>query len=350
MTEPPEPPERPASPGSTPTLTPVPGSARGRGRVVVDLAAELVPRPTRRRAGVVRRALRRELTRLRDPRRILAMALLIVIFALAAAGMTARGEAAGADARAYWAGVRIWLEGGDPYHPVGPFLPYVYAPWMLPLFAPWALLPWEVAWFVWRGATILLLLWSIRWAYTLRPLPTAILLVLLAFPIAANLDTGNINLLLALGVFGAAFVGPRLGGFLWALATWMKWVPAVLWLVLLPRTRTWGLGWLAIAALLSLATLPLTIVQLEALFGFGPRPVRLDYLVFIWAAVPWWWTRRDPFAFLRLSWWRSRILAAGRHLRDWRGRFAADPADARATARRVMGARVRAFLGLSAGG
>ena len=70
------------------------------------------------------------------------MTLLIVIFALAAAGMTARGEAAGADARAYWAGVRIWLEGGDPYHPVGPFLPYVYAPWMLPLFAPWALLPW----------------------------------------------------------------------------------------------------------------------------------------------------------------------------------------------------------------
>jgi len=72
--------------------------------------------------------------------------------------------------------------------------------------------------------------------------------------------------------------------------------------------------------------------------------------VFIWAAVPWWWTRRDPFAFLRLSWWRSRIVAVRRHARDWRGRFAADPADARATARRVMGARVRAFLGLSAGG
>ena len=65
-----------------------------------------------------------------------------------------KADKAGADARAYWAGVRIWLEGGDPYHPVGPFLPYVYAPWMLPLFAPWALLPWEVAWFAWRGATI----------------------------------------------------------------------------------------------------------------------------------------------------------------------------------------------------
>ena len=110
----------------------------------------------------------------------------------------------GADAQAYWAAVRIWLEGGDPYHPLGPFLPYVYAPWMLPLFAPWALLPWDVAWFAWRGGTILLLLWSIRWAYARRPLPTAILLALLWFSIGAILDTGNINLLLALALFGGA--------------------------------------------------------------------------------------------------------------------------------------------------
>ena len=234
--------------------------------------SQTIGRRDLRRAGVVRRALRREAARIREPRRVLAMGILIIAFALAIAGMTARGETAGADAQAYWAAVRIWLEGGDPYHPVGPFLPYVYAPWMLPLFAPWATLPWDAAWFVYRGVTILLLLWSVRWAYARRPLATAILFAFLTIPIAANLDTGNINLLLALGVFGAAFVGPRLGGFLWALATWMKWVPAVLWLVLLPRTRTWGLGWLAIAALLSLATLPLTIVQLEALFGFGPRP------------------------------------------------------------------------------
>src|SRR3954453_8830522 len=172
---------------------------------LMDMTSPVLRRP-QRRAGVIRRALRREWGRIREPRRMLAMGILILAFAFAIAGMTARGETAGADAQAYWAAVRIWLEGGDPYHPTGPFLPYVYAPWMLPLFAPWALLPWEVAWFVWRGATILLLLWSIRWAYTLRPLPTAILVVLLSFPIAANLDTGNINLLLALGVFGAAFV------------------------------------------------------------------------------------------------------------------------------------------------
>jgi hypothetical protein len=297
----------------------------------------------------MRRALRREIARIRDRRRIAAMTILIVIFALAIAGMAARGEAAGADARAYWAGVRIWLEGGDPYHPVGPFLPYVYAPWMLPLFTPWAMLPWDAAWFVWRGATILLLLWSIRWAYARRPLPTAVLVALLAFPMAACLDTGNINLLLALGVFGAAFVGPRIGGFLFALAAWMKWLPAVLWLVLRPRTRTWGLFWVGLAVLLSLATLPLTIRQLETLFAFGPRPVRVDYLVFVWSAVPWWWTRADPFGFLRPAVWRgwaSRLVGS---MRDWRRRFASDPVTTRVDAGRIVRARVRAFLGLGLG-
>jgi len=304
-----------APPGrSAPTAASGPG--RGRGTPA---------RRPARRAGVFRRAIRRETTRLSDRRRIVAIALLITAFALAIAGMTARGERAGADAQAYWAAVRIWLEGGNPYHPTGPFLPYVYAPWMLPLFAPWALLPWEVAWFAWRGATILLLLWSIRWAYTRRPLPTAILVTILAFPMAANLDTGNINVLLALMVFAAQFTGPRLGGFLWAIATWMKWVPAPLWLVLTARARGWGLIFLLISMLLSLAMLPLTIIQLQALFGFGERPFRADYLVFIWSAVPWWWRRRDPFAFLRPSAWREAIGRRAPELRAWVTAFRTAP-------------------------
>src|SRR5436309_1277389 len=117
---------------------------------------------------------RREVSRLHDRRRLLAMALLILVGGVIGAGMIARGEPAGADARAYWAAVRIWLNGGDPYHPTGPFMPCVYAPWMLPLFAPWALLPWDVAWFIWRGGTILGLLWTIEWAYRRRPLETAV--------------------------------------------------------------------------------------------------------------------------------------------------------------------------------
>ena len=299
-----------------------------------------------RRAGVFRRALRREATRIREPRRIVAMSLLIIAFAASLAGMTARGDTAGADAQAYWAAVRIWLEGGNPYHPTGPFLPYVYAPWMLPLFAPWALLPWEVAWFVWRGGTILLLLWSIRWAYARHPLATSILVVLLAFPMAANLDTGNINILLALMIFGAQFTGPRLGGFMWAIATWMKWVPAPLWLVLPPRTRGWGLVFLAISMLLSLAMLPLTIIQLQVLFGFGDRPLRADFLVFIWSAVPWWWRRRDPFAFLRPSAWReAAVYQAALARREWASFRAAPGATVRGWMTWVH-AWARRFVGL----
>ncbi len=293
-----------AQPPDAPELRPVPGSARGRGRIIVDLN-DLLPRPTQRRVGVFRRALRREVSRLHDRRRLLAIILLSITFSLMAAALIARGDAAGADARAYWAGVRLWLNGGDPYHPTGPFLPYVYAPWMLPLFAPWSVLPWDVAWFVWRGATILLLLWTIHWAYRRRPLTTAIIVLVLGFPFGANLDTGNINLQLTLMLWGAQFTGPRLGGLLWALATWMKWIPAVFWLILAPATKRWGLVWLALSIVLSLALLPLTILQFQALFGFGARPVRLDYVVFLWAFVPWLYRRAGARDLARPATWRA---------------------------------------------
>lgn len=278
-----------------PELRPIPGTARGRGRVVVDWQ-QLIDQPTRRRAGVYRRAIRREISRIRDRQRLIAILLLSLVFSLLAAGMIGRGEAAGADARAYWAGVRIWLNGGDPYHPSGPFLPYAYAPWMLPLFVPWAVLPWDVAWVVWRVGTILLFLWTIDWAYRRRPLLTAVIIVALAFPIGANLDTGNINLQLTLMLWAAQFSGPRLAGALWALATWMKWVPVIVWPVLDRRARIWGLGWLAVSIGLSLVLLPQTIVQFQTLFGFGARPIRLDYLVYLWAFVPALYRRLDARA------------------------------------------------------
>jgi hypothetical protein len=274
------------------------------------------------------------------------MILLMLTFGIIAASLMVRGEASGADARAYWAGVRIWLNGGDPYDPQGPFLPYIYAPWMLPLFAPWALLPWDVAWFVWRGGTIILWLWTIDWAYRRRPLEAAIVVAALGFSFAANLDLGNITLLLALLLFGAQFVGPRLGGLIWAAATWMKWVPAPLFLVLAPRARAWGLAWLGASAVLTLATLPQTMDQLDALFGFGPRPIRLDYLVLLWAAVPWLWRREEPFDWVRPAWWRERLArwrrAAGDRVEGWR----ATPNAADAAGRDAV-AWVRGFLGLA---
>lgn len=295
-----------------PELRPTGGSARGRGRIVIDLS-EVVDRSTRRRAGVFRRALRREVSRLHERRRIAAIVLLSLTFALILSGMMARGEAGGADARAYWAGVRIWLNGGDPYHPTGPFLPYVYAPWMLPLFTPWAALPWDVAWFAWRVGTILLLLWTIDWAYRRRPLTTAVAVALLGFPFGANLDTGNINLQLTLLLWTAQFTGPRLGGLLWALATWMKWIPAIHWFILGPRTKAWALIWLGVSIGLSVITLPLTIIQLQTLFGFGARPIRLDYLVFLWAFIPWLYQTSDPLAALRPASWRRAAIG----LRAW---------------------------------
>jgi hypothetical protein len=298
-----------AEPDEPAGLRPIPGSARGPGRIVADLGSMIDP-PTRRRAGVFRRALRREASRLRDPRRIAAIVLLSLTFALLLSGMIARGDAGGADARAYWAGTRIWLNGGDPYHPTGPFLPYVYAPWMLPLFTPWAVLPWDVAWFVWRVGTILLLLWTIHWAYRRRPLTTAVIFAVLAFPFGANLDTGNINLQLTLMLWAAQFTVPWLAGLLWAIATWMKWLPIVFWPVLSRGGRRWGLVWLVISIVLSVATLPLTIIQLQVLFGFGARPVRLDYLVYLWAFVPWLYRRPDPFDFLRPATWRRWAAAA----------------------------------------
>ncbi|MBX3029491.1 MAG: DUF2029 domain-containing protein [Chloroflexi bacterium] len=227
---------------------------------------------------------------LRDPRRVLAIVLISLAGTAITVFLVARGELAGADARAYWGGVRVWLDGGDPMLPPQPYLPYVYAPWSVPLFLPWAALPWDVAWIVWRGVNVLLLIWTAAWAYQRRPLATAILLCILAAPIAATLDTGNLTLFCALGVWAAQFTGPRLGGALWALATVLKWFPAPLWLVLPPRARLWGLIWMAIAGILALATWPQTWVQIQTAIAF-PRPFRLDYLLLLWAAVPWLWAR-----------------------------------------------------------
>ena len=138
---------------------------------------------------------------LHDRRHLLAILLTSLAGTAIVVFLVARGELAGADARAYWGGVRVWLDGGDPMLPPQPYLPYVYAPWSVPLFLPWALLPWDVAWVVWRGLNVLLLVWSATWAYQRHPLATAIILCILAAPIAAALNTGNLTLLCALGVW-----------------------------------------------------------------------------------------------------------------------------------------------------
>ena len=112
-------------------------------------------------------------------------------------------------------------------------------------------------------------------------------------------------------LWAAQFSGPRLAGLLWALATWVKWVPAPFIVLLRPRGRAWGLVWLGVAVLLSIATLPLTIVQFQAIFGFGGRPVRLDYLVLLWATIPWLWRHPGPLWWLHPSSWPAVIPGRG---------------------------------------
>ncbi len=233
------------------------------------------------------------LTRLRDPRRLLAIALLAITGGLVFAFIYARGELAGSDALAYWKSVQLWLSGADPYATPAGVLPYAYAPWSLFVFLPWALIPWDIAWFVWRAANIALFGASVAWAYKRRPLGTAAFVALLGPSIAANFDTGNINVFIALGTWVAFWAGPRLGGFLWALGTGLKFVPAFL-LLFIPR-RAWipGLGVLAVLAILTVATWPDTLKQLDVVLNY-PRPVRLDYMLLGWGAVPWLWSRPWP--------------------------------------------------------
>jgi hypothetical protein len=225
----------------------------------------------------------------RDPARIAAIVILVVCGASIVVWITARGDLVGADARAYWGGVRLWLGGGNPLDPPPPYMPYVYWPWSLPVFTPWAALPWDTAWFVYRIVNILFFVWSAAWAYRQHPMATAILVAIITIPLAATLDTGNITLLCAMGIWAAHFVGPRLGGFFWALATALKWFPLLLFLILKPRTRLWGIAWMFLFGILTLAVWPQVIQQLEIMIDF-PRPLRLDYILLVWAAVPWLWS------------------------------------------------------------
>jgi hypothetical protein len=258
------------------------------------------------------------------PARIVAIAVIALALGIVAAFVWARGSAGGADALAYWEGVRVWLGGGDPYHPPGVRLPYLYAPWLLPVFLPWAALPWPTAWFAWRVAMVVGFGVTAGWAYRRRPVWTALLIAVLVVPLAATFDTGNITLFLALGIWAAQYVGPRLGGVLWAFAVAVKWVPVVFWPILPRATRRWGLIALAIGVLLSLATWPQTLIQIDAAAASGPpnfpRPLRIDHLLLIWGAVPWLWRGdlrqrvaaglRDQEAIVKRA-WRAVVPVAG---------------------------------------
>jgi hypothetical protein len=323
----------------------------GHARAEVPSLQHPEPAPSQRalqspgdRTGAVWRVFFDAAAPLRDPRRLTAAVLLGITGGFILALLVARGELGGADARAYWAGARIWLVGGDPFDPGGAFMPYVYAPWSIPLFLPWAALPWTVAWFVYRTLAILLFAWTVDWAYRRRPLATAFAVLLLAMPIAVTLDTGNLQMYLVLAVWAAQFVGPRLGGALWALAATLKWFPALLIVFLPPKARLWGVAIAAIGFVLALATFPQTLIQVRTAIDF-PRPTRWDYLMLAWAAVPWLWRhplfdritdRRELPRVIAEA--RARFGTAWRPVRDGRARGSA-------LTREELQAWLRAFFG-----
>jgi hypothetical protein len=230
------------------------------------------------------------------------------------ASFVVRGHAAGADAEVYWVAARIWVAGGDPYDLPDGVLPWVYAPWGLPLFVPWAQLPWDIAFTLWRVALLGGLVATLRWAALRRPVSTAVLFLALSVPIGINLDTGNITLPIALALFAARFGPPAVAGITWGAATGLKWAALPFVIVLGRRERAWGLIALGVAILASLATWEMTLDQLRVITTLD-RPFPWDYLVFVWAAVPWFWTDPRHRRWLHAAAWLARARALGTRLR-----------------------------------
>ena len=128
-------------------------------------------------------------------------------------------------------------------------------------------------------------------------------------------------------------------------ATTVKWVPAVFWPFMSPRGRLWGLVWFVLALILTALTLPQTLIQLQVLFSFQ-RPLRVDYLVFIWAIVPWAWRHPEAFRWLMPSTWPGAAQAGAAAAKLWRIHWRRSPDRTAETLRRIMAARVRTFFGL----
>jgi hypothetical protein len=276
--------------------------------------------------------------------RAVAIGIIAVTLGLTAAALVVHGDQAGVDAQAYWVAVNRWLAGQDPLVPPHGFLPYLYAPWLLPVFLPWAILPWPIAWPLWRAVNLVVVALALGWAYRRRPLATAVLVLILFVPLGVTLDSGNVTLLLAMAIWAAQFAPPVAAAGLWALAASMKWYPALFLGILPMRARRWGVALVAVAILLSIAMWPQTVIQIQAVIG-DPRPSRIDYLLLLIAAVPWVW-RHERLA--GHTWPEAAATLGadvGTNLRRWRRTWKRDREAAWAMARRTIRVRTRSLLG-----
>ena len=95
------------------------------------------------------RAEQRVLALLRQPRRVLLVA--VPLLALALAGLVVHTGGRHIDLEVYRFGVQAWLAGGDLYGPLPEtsghiVLPFIYPPFAALLMVPLAVVPWPVAW------------------------------------------------------------------------------------------------------------------------------------------------------------------------------------------------------------
>ena len=221
----------------------------------------------------------------------------------------ARGELAGSDAYAYWTAVQRWCVGaghlpGPPGSYVPPTqgaLPYRYAPWSLYLLAAvgGAALGHRLD-RVARVPISSLFAASVAWAYR----PTAARhggarRAVRRPALAANFDTGNVNVFIVLGMWVAYWAGARAAaGWPGPLGAALKFLPSPLLPFMPRRSWRWGLVVFGVLAVLTLATWPETVRQLDIVLNY-PRPLRVDYLMILWGLVPWLYSRPWP---PRLSW------------------------------------------------
>ena len=110
-----------------------------------------------------------------------------------------------------------------------------------------------------------------------------------------------------------------------------------------------GIAWLGLFAVLTLATLPATVEQVRTVFAF-PRPARVDYLVLLWAAIPWVWRHPDPVWWAQPAAWPALRARASSWVAGWRSRFAEDRTTAARAAAHAMWAWLLAWFGVEADG
>jgi hypothetical protein len=201
---------------------------------------------------------------------------------------------------------RTWMAGGDPYQgylrkglgQLEAICKYDHPPVVLALFAWCLLFPHKLAIILWLSmqtavfSLAVYLCWRSRHQLDLLkvPLPLLLAATLLSYPVVAEMERGNWNMLVLLFLMlsvwalrGRSLFCDILAGTFAGIATWIKMYPALLFLGFLALRRWRAAGFFAIAALL------IGLANVPGVLGFAanikePAVLTPDYLG---TFVPW---------------------------------------------------------------